>query len=359
MINFFEYSRTYESLKKEICEDILQIINTGVFINGDSVKKFEKEMRDYLVANSFVGLSSGTDALIVAIMAAVNKKKGNFIVPSFTFTATAMSPARLGYDIKFVDVDENSFTPSVKNVVQACDSETVGIIWPYLFGEPSDLEELYDYCKESGIVLIEDCAQSLGTKNKGVFAGNVSDVGCYSFFPTKNLGCFGDGGGVSTNSEKIYEKIKRIKSHGYYDQKYNSTIIGGNFRLDTIQATILLRIFSKFENLIAQRKKNALFYDRNITNERIIKPEFTEGHTWNQYCLVVDDNIKFKKYLAKNNIQSNVYYPVPLHKNPVFDTGESLVNTEKLCSKIISIPIYPGLPKKSLVRITEAVNRYE
>jgi UDP-2-acetamido-2-deoxy-ribo-hexuluronate aminotransferase len=359
MINFFKYNKSYAKNTDSIINSLTSIVNSGNFINGSEVDIFEESVSRYLSIDHFRGVSSGTDALIVAIMASVKKKRGNFIVPSFTFTATAMSPVRLGYKVKFVDVEVSTFKPAIQSIIDACDKNTVGVIWPYLFGEPTDIEVLYNFCKERDIVLIEDCAQSLGTKIGDKFAGNISHAGCFSFFPTKNLGAFGDAGGVATSHDDIHEKVKKIKSHGYYDQKYNSTIIGGNFRLDTIQAAILTEIFKNFDNLLKQRKSNALFYEQNINNRIIKKPEFSKGHSWNQYCLIVDNNEKFKNYLLNNGIQSNIYYPFPLHKNPVFDTGLSLINTEDLCSKIIAIPIYPGLEKSSLLKIVEVVNKYE
>jgi len=359
MINFFDYSASYKDIKDELVCEIEKIIDSAVFINGESVNRFEIILSEYIKSKYSLGLSSGTDSLLVAIMASVKKKKGNFIIPSFTFTATAMSPLRLGYDIKFVDTDKNFFKPSIQSVIELIDKDTVGVIWPYLFGEPTDISELYIYCKDNNVVLIEDCAQSMGTTIKGKHVGNFSDVSCFSFFPTKNLGCFGDGGAMITSNKEINEKAKKIKSHGYYEQKYNSSIVGGNFRLDTIQAVVLIELFKKIDILLSLRHDNAKFYNNHIFNEKVIKPEFITGHSWNQYSLIVDCNKKFKRYMHKNNIQTNVYYPVPLHKNKVFNTCVELKNTEKLCNHIVSIPIYPGLSKQHLNRITEAVNKYD
>ena len=287
----------------------------------------------------------------------LENKDGVFVCPSFTFIATAMSVARQGFDIGFVDVEFESFKPTVEMVIDKCCSNTVGVIWPHLFGEPTDITKLSRYCKNNGILLIEDCAQSFGSYVGEDHVGLQGDFGCFSFFPTKNLGCFGDGGAIITNREDLNQKISRIKNHGC-SKKYFSDRIGGNFRLDEIQASILNTLFLDINNHLSKRIENARLYERHIENEKIKKPEYKNGHSWNQYSLIVDDNHRFKNYMSDNNIATMIYYPYPLHKNPVFDKGESLLNTENLCKRVVSIPIYPGLKPAEIEKIIEVINEY-
>jgi dTDP-4-amino-4,6-dideoxygalactose transaminase len=268
-----------------------------------------------------------------------------------------MTAARQGYDVRFIDVASNTFKPTPEMIIEKCCSDTVGIIWPHLFGEPTNLHSLSVYCKEKNIVLIEDCAQSLGSYVDNVHVGNQGDFGCFSFFPAKNLGAFGDAGAVITKDKEYFETLKKVKSHGY-SEKYYSECLGSNFRLDTIQASILNTLFPYLEDRLLSRKSNALFYEKNLSNNLIKKPDVIEGHSWNQYTLIVDDNQRFQNYMTKNGISTMIYYPFPLHKNPVFDSGEKLLNTENLCKRVVSIPVYSGLRKDELEMITEKINEY-
>lgn len=356
MIPFFDYTRVYKPLNKQITEKINNVIESGRFINGPEVKLFEDEVSNFLTVKHAVGVSSGTDALTMALMSSL-ENKGIVLCPSFTFIATAMSALRLGHKVKFVDLEKGLYRPSIESYIEACCEETVAIIWVHLFGESTDLSRLYEFCKSKNIVLIEDCAQSFGSRTSEKHTGTQSDFGCFSFFPTKNLGGFGDGGMVVTNNDEYYENLKKVKTHGC-SKKYFSETQGGNFRLDTIQASILSVILKSFHSQISQRRRNADVYLRKINNNKITLPKKTTGHTWNQFSILVDDNQSAKKYFSKNGVSSMIYYPYPLHQNPVFNSEQNLKNTEDVCRRVISLPIYPGLKMEEIEKIIKVANEY-
>lgn len=357
-ISFFDYPRLYHNFTSELIENIKKTIERGDFINGQEVGLFEDNLKSYTGSRHCLAVSSGTDALTAALMTIKNKKKFA-LSPSFTFVASAMTAYREGYQIKFIDVQKNQFKPSIELVIDNICKDTSVVIWPHLFGESTDLQQLKEYCDQREIVLIEDCAQSLGSYIKKQHVGNQGHFGCFSFFPAKNLGAFGDGGAVIAQNKDDFELLEQIKSHGFKkDKKYFSVRTGGNFRLDTIQASILNTLLPKLNSWLEARSANALLYDKEIKNSLLHKPKMSSGHSWNQYTILADDNKRFKDYMKSRGIDTMIYYPYPLHRNLVFNSKQILKNTDDICKRVISIPVYPGLQQNELSSIIEAANEY-
>jgi dTDP-4-amino-4,6-dideoxygalactose transaminase len=261
------------------------------------------------------------------------------LVPSFTFIASASSIIRAGLKPVFVDLAPDSFHPSYSTLKDAWTENTKGVLFVHLFGEPEDLSEIKKLCDERDAVLIEDCAQSYGST-----AGRTGLASAYSFFPAKNLGCLGDGGAVTTNNLDIVEKIKMIRAHGSR-VKYNYEALGGNFRMDTVQAGFLNVLLGHADLWIEKRRKNAAYYSDCLRGiEELDLPSNCDGHAWNQYTIRTTKRDALKDYLDESKIGNAIYYPIPLHNSSdIFGSSNILPETERRCREVLSIPVYPGL----------------
>ena len=343
MIPLFDLKRVIAPYEENLKKVFDKCLKTGHFINGPEIKTFEQQMATYLQSPHVVGVSSGTDALLSIFMALEFEPGDEILVTPFTFISSATSIMRAGLKPVFVDLAPDSFHPSIKQYEQALSSRTKGILVVHLFGEPNNMEKLKDFCSDTNLLLVEDCAQAMGSYWEDKAVGTYGIASAFSFFPAKNLGCFGDGGAVATDSEVIAERIQTIRAHGALT-KYNTAILGGNFRLDTLQASILSVLLPNLDEWITQRRSNAEFYSNHLKNIKgITPPPNIEGHSWNQYTLRVQNRDELKAFLDKKGIGSAIYYPVPLHRQPLLYTPRYLPNVEIRCKEVISIPIYPGL----------------
>tara|TARA_R100000008_G_scaffold86802_1_gene81732 strand:+ start:4438 stop:5526 length:1089 start_codon:yes stop_codon:yes gene_type:complete len=336
-------------------------LETCHFINGPAVTDWEADLDDYLGAGKSLGISSGTDALLAIFMALGLEPGSEILVTSFTFVASATSIVRAGLKPVFVDTAPQSFHPGLEEYAAAMTTNTKAVLLVHIFGAPNNMAEMVNFCKTNDLLLIEDCAQSLGAEWEGQKIGTFGDASAFSFFPAKNLGCFGDGGAVSTPSTKIYETIKAIRSHGA-KTKYHTEMMGGNFRLDTIQASILSVLLPALSGWLSQRGENALYYLEHINESKSTQlPENLKGHSWNQFTLRSSRRDALKIYLDENNIGNAVYYPIPLHKQPLFatTTTQCLPNVEKLCKEVLSLPIYPGLTRDEQIEVVDKINCFK
>jgi len=355
MIPLFDLSRVVSPYKSELEKSISDCISTARFINGPSVLEFENNLKKYLGSKNVMGVSSGTDALLTIFMSLGLSPGDEVLVTPFTFVASATSIARAGLSPVLVDLGEDSFHPTIEQYEKNITSKTKAILCVHLFGEPNDLLELRKFCDSKNLLLIEDCAQSLGSTWNSKKVGTYGDAAAFSFFPAKNLGCFGDGGAICTDNEDIFETAKIVKSHGA-KEKYNTIMMGGNFRLDTIQAGILNILLPQLECWIEKRTQNAKYYTDNLSHlDNLTLPKNTPGHSWNQYTLRLENRDDLKKYLDNKKIGNAVYYPIPLHRQRLFYKSETLPNTEKRCSEVLSIPIYPGLTEKERSLVVESI----
>ncbi|MEK7818440.1 MAG: DegT/DnrJ/EryC1/StrS family aminotransferase [Bacteroidota bacterium] len=357
----------YKSIKNEIDSAVMRVIESQNFILGSEVEQLEKSIADYVGTKYAIGVSSGTDALLIALMALDLKPDDEIIVPTFSFFATAGVVSRLNAIPVFVDVDEESFNIDPNEIEKKITSKTRGIIPVHLYGQSSAMDEIMSIAKKYNLFVIEDGAQAIGTEYKnGKRVGSIGDIGCFSFFPSKNLGCFGDGGIVTTNDSSLAEKLNILRMHGS-KPKYYHKIIGGNFRIDALQSAVLNVKLPHLNSWTNKRKENAELYHslflksglaqegkKSQNNLPITLPkaiykndEIEHFHIYNQYNLRVDRRDELKDYLLKNEIGAEIYYPVAFHNQECFKnlptSKDNFPIADQLVKDSLAIPIFPEL----------------
>jgi dTDP-4-amino-4,6-dideoxygalactose transaminase len=362
----------YRPLKKELDEALIKTAESQMFILGKEVELLEKNLADYLDVKYSIGVTSGTDGLLVALMAIDIKPGDKVILPTYSFFATAGVVSRLNAIPVFTEVDPVTFNMDVNNLEKYYSKEVKAIIPVHLFGQSADMDPILDFAKKHNICVIEDCAQAIGVQYKdGKKVGGIGDMGCFSFFPSKNLGCFGDGGLVTTNNPELAEKIRLLRGHGA-KQRYFHDIIGGNFRIDAIQAAVLNVKLPHLDKWSMKRRQNAAAYrklfkdygllkDENalsIDNEnKVIIPKevykngsLTHDHIYNQFVIFVNNRDGLEKHLIQNKIGCAIYYPVPFHEQKCFETlgykKGDFPNAEYCALHSLALPIYPELTEE-------------
>lgn len=371
-IEMVDLFNQYQKLKPQINDAIQEVLDSTSFIKGKAVTEFENKLAAYTHSKHVISCANGTDALQIALMALDLQPDDEIIVPGFTYAATAEVIALLRLKPVMVDVDAKTFNISIQALESAVTPRTRAIVPVHLFGQCSDIEPIMKLAQEHNLWVIEDNAQSLGsdyTFSDGTTkqTGTIGNIGCTSFFPTKNLGCFGDGGALFTDDDALAEKIRMIANHGQ-KIKYHHSIIGCNSRLDTLQAAILnIKINHLHEHLQA-RKKAAAFYDESLIDWEIGNKPFrlnNVNHTFNQYTLIVKDGRRdeLKSFLAEKGIPTMIYYPIPLYKQDAFNMyvaeGFELPHTEQLCRSVLSIPIHTEMNEDILLRITDTLKSFK
>lgn len=367
-IEMVDLKSQYLRIKTEIDSAINEVIENTAFINGKHVETFSENLKTYLGVNYVVPCANGTDALQVALMALNLKTGDEVIVPSFTFIASAEVIGLLGLRPVMVDVDYDNFNVTAKNIEKAITVNTKAIIPVHLFGQASQMEEIMLLAKKYDLYVVEDNAQALGAdyifdSGKRQKLGTIGHIGCTSFFPSKNLGCYGDGGAVFTNDETLAKRLKMICNHGS-TVKYHHEVLGVNSRLDTLQAAILdvklkyLNTFNKLRYEAAQRYSYAF---KDIPGIITPKESTFSTHVYHQYTLKVLDGKRdeLKEFLAKHGIPAMVYYPIPLHKQEAFlqiahQSGDMSV-AEKLCDEVLSLPMHTELDLSTIAFIISKV----
>ena len=341
-------------LKSEIMELLSDIYDSGWFIGGPHVKQLEASVAETTGAQFAVGCASGSDALLLALMALGVDKGDRVICPSFTFFATASAITRLGAEPVFVDIDPVTFNMDMDKVEQAITPKTKAIIPVHLFGQCVEMDALMVMAKKYNVKIVEDCAQAIGATWQDQGAGSMGDVGCFSFYPTKNLGGMGDGGIMTTNDPDTAERLRLFANHGMKPRYYHQ-VIGINSRLDAFQAAILNVKMKHLQSYGDRRQANADQYktlmDQFGISALVSAPEQTAGsvHVWNQFTIRIPDGKRdaVRSLLAEKNIGAEIYYPIPLHQQSCFEylgyAQGSLPVTEQAAAEVLSIPIYPEL----------------
>ena len=358
----------YEKIQPEIDKAVLDVVRSSAYINGPEVKSFQAEMEKYLGVKHVIPCANGTDALQVAMMALGLQPGDEVITASFTYVATAEVIALLKLKPVLVDVLPDTFLIDPKAVERAITPKTKAIVPVHLFGQCADMEALMDIASRHNLSVIEDTAQAIGSDYKlknGTTkkAGTIGTIGCTSFFPSKNLGCYGDGGAIFTNDDELAKRMRMIANHGQSTLYYHDEI-GVNSRLDSIQAAILRIKLRHLDEYAAARRKVADYYDKAFSgNEKILTPARTKNsdHVFHQYTLRLKnaDRNKLREQLASKEIPSMIYYPVPLHMQKAYQdsrykTGDFPV-TEQLCREVISLPIHTEMTEETLKYITSSV----
>ena len=361
----------YDKIKSQIDAAVIQTIESANFINGPIVNEFTLALEKYLGVEHVVPCANGTDALQIALMSLPLKPGDEVICPSFTYVATAEVVSLLGLTPVMTDVDPDTFNLTADIIRPHITRRTKVIIPVHLYGQSCDTEPIMNLADEFGLYVIEDNAQALGAKytfSDGTVksAGTIGHIGTTSFFPTKNLGCYGDGGAMFTNDDEIAKKLKMIANHGQ-EIKYHHLINGCNSRLDSIQAAILNIKLDHIEEYSAARNNMAEQYDQhfaNIQGIKIPKRQHNSTHVFHQYTLKIESGLRSKlmEYLKHNNIPSMIYYPIPLYRQPAFSSFVSLdyniKNVEDLCSSVLSLPIHTVVENSSQDLIIEKVKHF-
>lgn len=365
-VQMVDLKSQFNEIKDEIFQSFSNVLESCRFIGGENVSLFEQELAQYLNVKHVISCANGTDALQIALMALDLKKGDEVIVPAFTYAATAEVVALLGLKPVMVDVDLTSCNTNLEYILPFVTERTRALVPVHLFGQNCDMSPIVDFCKEREISLIEDAAQSIGsiyTKNGlNQSSGTIGNVGCTSFFPSKNLGCYGDGGAMFTNDDEMALKLRMIANHGQ-NRRYYHEIVGVNSRLDAIQAGVLRIKLKQLDAYIEKRMNCANYYNnafKDITNMSIPKTSKFSTHVFHQYTLKVDPKLREKmiNYLDKRQISTSIYYPIPLYEQNAFKSGCSnleLKNTRLLCDSVLSLPIYPELSKHNQDRVIDGV----
>jgi dTDP-4-amino-4,6-dideoxygalactose transaminase len=351
----------YEAIKEEINNAVLGVIQSTHFILGPQGKSLEEEIAHYLGVKHAVGVASGTDALHLALLAAGLKRGDEVITTPFTFIATAEAISYVGAVPVFVDIDPDSFNIDISKIAPAITRKTKAIIPVHLYGQPADMERLMELAKKHSLKVIEDCAQSFGAEYHGEKTGAIGDLGCFSFFPSKNLGGYGDGGMVTTNDNDLAAHLLSLRNHGSR-VRYHHEEVGFNSRLDEIQAAIIRVKFKHIDAYNAMRRNNAALYSRFLADPGIRTPSELNRtkHVFHQYTIRVKNRDAVKQKLDAGGITSSmIYYPVPLHMQAAYrELGMkpgSLPVSEMAAREVLSLPLYPELTEEQIEKVAGAV----
>ncbi len=359
MIPMVNLKAQYAEIREEIEAGFAQTLDSCAFILGPNVQAFEKEAAEYLGVKHAIGCASGTDALHLALLAEGIGPGDEVITSAFTFIATAEAIKYVGATPVFVDIDPRSFNITPENIEAAITPKTRAIMPVHLFGQPANLPAIVEICKKHGLKLIEDCAQSFGASVDGRQTGSFGDAAGYSFFPSKNLGCYGDGGLVVTNCDKAAAKIKQYRNHGS-DVRYYHDVVGYNSRLDELQAVVLRAKLKRIDQYNAARRHVAHLYSALLADLPVVTPhEDAVGvHVYHQYTLLSERRDEIMAALQAQQIASAVYYPVPLHQQNVFKedcAGLSLPVTESVAANCFSLPICSSISDDTIQQIVGVI----
>jgi dTDP-4-amino-4,6-dideoxygalactose transaminase len=362
-ISMLDLKAQYLALKPELDAAVQRVIESSMFINGPDVEAMEQEVAQYCRANHCIGVSSGSDALIVSLMALDIGPGDEVITTPYTFFATAGAIVRMGAKPVFVDIDPVTFNIDAKAIASKMTPRTKAIMPVHLFGQCADMDPIMDVARNHKIAVIEDAAQAIGSEYKGRRAGSIGTVGCYSFFPSKNLGCFGDGGAVVTQDRALADKIRLLRGHGSHP-KYFHKVVGGNFRIDTIHAAVLRVKLKYLDSWHLARQQGAAFYTSALLKHGlqgvIDAPKIVQSrHIFNQYVIRCDDREGVREHLKNDKITTEVYYPQPMHLQECFANlghkkGE-YPESERAALTSLALPMYPEMPNAQRERVVRSI----
>jgi len=348
----------YESLKHEIDSSILQALSETRFILGPNVQSFDQEAAEHLGAKHAISCANGTDALHLALLAAGIQPGDEVITTAFTFIATAEAIRYVGAIPVFVDIQPQSFNIDPDRIRAAVTDKTRAILPVHLFGQAADMNEIQAIADEFELLIIEDCAQSFGARYQGKTTGTLGCVGSFSFFPSKNLGCYGDGGMVTTNDDELAARVRMLRNHGSSKQ-YHHDVIGFNSRLDELQAVILRIKLKHIDDYNRKRLEVARTYNQLLAGSRFTTPHIPDDrdHVFHQYTLLCDERDKLRETILVQNIACAVYYPIPLHQQQAFHDTEQpeLPVTESTAERCLSFPIFPEMTTQQIETVCEAL----
>ncbi|MEA1994967.1 MAG: DegT/DnrJ/EryC1/StrS family aminotransferase [Campylobacterota bacterium] len=374
-VPFLDLKLQYTEAKKEIDEEILDVLESQQFVLGKKVEQLEKRVADYCGCKYAIGVSSGSDALLISLLS-LNLKKGDEVITTpFTFISTTSAIIHAGLKPVFVDIDE-SYNIDVEKIEDAISKKTRVIIPVHLFGQCAKMKEILQLKEKYNLKIIEDSAQAIGAEyplnGKIKKTCSMGDMGCLSFYPTKNLGGFGDGGMIISNNAETYKEIKMLRTHGYDGKHYR--ILGWNFRLNTLQAAVLLAKMNFLDKWNKMRQENAryyenLFYESGLLEKEVVKlppalyrEKVKNYHIYHQFVIRVKERDALRKFLYDKGIETGIYYSSPLHLQPCFSSlgyhKGDLPVTEQVCQEVLALTIYPGLKQEMQNCIVEEIKDF-
>ena len=360
-IPYFDITGEFEEYQSKWFEQIAQLGKTGNFILGDAIAEFESRVARFLGVKHAVTVGSGTDALVLALRSVGVQAGDSVIIPDFTFFATAEAVSLAGAVPIFVDIEADSFNISVEKIKNAIQPNTKAILPVHLFGAPADIEEICKLGQEHGIAVIEDTAQAFGAKVGSKFAGTFGQIGCFSFYPTKVLGAYGDGGMATTNDDEIADNLRLLRNHGVTGPNQHD-LIGCTSRLNAVQAVLLQLKLECVPDFIEQRQRIARMYMDRLQNLPMELPKEKLGttHVYNIFTVRSANRDQLVKTLSDKQIGHQIYYPLPVHmQKPYLNlnlSDDEYPETRKACREVLSLPNYPGMPHSHIDRICEVLN---
>jgi dTDP-4-amino-4,6-dideoxygalactose transaminase len=361
-VPFLDLKRQYSSIKEELDQAVFSVLSHSRFIMGPEVKAFEEKVAEYCGSKFAIGVASGTDALLLSLRACGVGAEDEVITTGFSFFATAGVITRLGATPVYVDIDPDTYNMAPDQIEKKITSKTKAIMPVHLYGQCAEMDPILVIAKKHNLKVVEDAAQAIGAKYKGKKAGTMGHFGCFSFFPSKNLGAAGDGGMIVTDDSEMAELVKMLRVHGAKPKYYHS-MVGYNSRLDTIQAAILSVKLKYLDGWTEKRREHAESYNSAFKDSDIITPkeEDFNYHIYHQYTIAVKNRDKLREVLKDNQIGHDVYYPVPLHlqecyRSLGYEEGD-LPEIERKAKEVISLPIYPELTKDEQNFVIETIKK--
>ncbi len=354
----------YATIKEEINAAVLEVLESQHFVLGPKVERCECALAEYVQSDHGIGVSSGSDALLMCLMAEDIGVGDEVITTPYTFFATVGAIARVGATPTFVDIDPNTYNIDPARIEEKITDRTKAIIPVHLYGQCADMDPILELAERHGLTVIEDAAQAIGAEYKGRRAGSMGHYGCFSFFPSKNLGCAGDGGMVTTQDQDRADRLRVLRVHGS-TPKYYHKLIGGNFRLDAIQAAIVLAKLKYLDEWTIARQANAdryrqLFSENALTDTISLPQTMPDGrHIYNQFIIRARDRDSVREHLSQSGIASEIYYPVPMHQQECFkplSNGDSTYPESELASReTLALPVYPELSDEQLTYVVRTI----
>lgn len=362
-VPFSVLERQYKMYQEEYENKALKVLRKGWYILGEETEKFEKEYASYTGTKYSLGIDNGLNALVLAFRALNIGPGDEVIVQGNTFIATVMGITKNGAVPIFVEPDK-FYNIDIEKIEEKITEKTKAICIVHLYGQATKMDKVLELCKKYNLKLVEDCAQAHGAEFNGQKVGSFGDIGCFSFYPGKNLGCFGDGGAITTNDEEIYKRIKMLRSYGS-EKKYHHIEVGYNARLDELQAGLLRVKLSHLSELTKERENIVQRYLTEIKNPLIKLPKLRENctHVWHLFVVKVEDRDKFQKYLEENGIGTVIHYPIPPHLSEAYKylgykVGDYPI-TEDYANTVVSLPLYNGMAKEEIDYVIEKINEYK
>ena len=358
MVLLADLKKEYISIREELNRNIQRVLNSGFYVLGEEVRKFEEDFSKYTGTNYAVGVNSGSDALFLALKSVGIGKGDEVITVSHTFISTVDAISRNGAKPVFVDINPDTCCMDVSKIEEKITEKTKAILPVHLYGHPVDMDPICKLKEDYGLYVIEDACQAHGAEYNGKKAGSIGDMGCFSFYPTKNLGAYGDGGAIVTDNEEIKEKLIQMRNYGQ-SEKYHHDFVGVNSRLDELQAVILQTKLKHLDKWIERRRKNAEIYSRLLQDSDVILPvekRFAK-HAYHLYVIRSKNRDYLKKKLLQNDINAQIHYPIPVHKQKAYLNFNDfkLEATDKICNEILSLPLHPWMSYEEILKVTDCL----